>query len=50
MDMQEIRANWYEDILRRIDEVNNSPKYSAEDKQKAISWLVKQAIKINGED
>lgn len=50
LDLKQAEINWLADILKRITMILESSDYSDEEKFIAISWFVKQGLKIEREE
>ena len=50
LDLKKAEINWLADILKRITMIIESKHYTDEEKIIAISWFVKQGLKIEREE
>jgi hypothetical protein len=50
INITKVQLNWCLDILERIRVILKSKDWTDEDKLVAISWLVKQALKVEREE
>jgi hypothetical protein len=50
INLTQVQLNWALDILQRIKNILESPGWTDEQKLVSITWLTKQALKIEREE